>query len=266
MHSKILKIPHQHKEFEISIKFKEGSGNLIIFVHGLGCAKESFDDLWDFTGLFKDFSLLTFDLPGFGDSSRPTDFSYTMQDQAEICKALLDTLKPEKVHIVAHSMGGAIGLLLAEKAREKTASFINIEGNLISEDSGPLSRKPMRVSFEEFEKRVLNELKSFVGRSRDRSSQLWLRWYEKSDVLAYHRSSLSLVEWSDSGNLLKKFEGLKINKAYVYGEKNSRLKVLDTLQKIRKISISKSGHFPMIDNPEEFYSILYEVLSAEKIP
>jgi pimeloyl-ACP methyl ester carboxylesterase len=231
----------------------------------LGCAKESFDDLWNFTGLFQDFSLLTFDLPGFGDSDRPKDFSYTMQDQAEICKALLDTLKPEKVHIVAHSMGGAIGLLLAENTKDKKASFINIEGNLISEDSGLLSRKPIRVSFEEFEKKVFNELKYFIGRSRDRSSQLWLRWYEKSDILAYHRSSRSLVEWSDSGNLLNKFEELSVNKVYVYGEKNSRLKVLDTLQKIRKISISKSGHFPMIDNPEEFYSTLSEVLNAGKI-
>ncbi len=265
MHSKIIKIPYQHKEFELSIKFKEGSENLIIFIHGLGCAKESFDDLWDFTGLFEGFSLLTFDLLGFGDSSRPKEFSYTMQDQAEICKVLLDTLKPDKVHIVSHSMGGAIGLLLAERTREKTASFINIEGNLISEDSGPLSRKPIRVSFEEFEKRVFNELKSFVGRSRDRSSQLWVRWYEKSDILAYHRSSRSLVEWSDGGNLLKKFEELNVNKVYVYGEKNSRLKVLDKLHKIRKISISKSGHFPMIDNPEKFYSILSEVLSAGKI-
>jgi len=65
--------------------------------------------------------------------------------------------------------------------------------------------------------------------------------------------------------LLKKFEGLSINKAYVYGEKNSRLKVLDTLQTIRKIAISKSGHFPMIDNPEDFYSTLSEVLSEGKI-
>jgi len=60
MHSKILKITYQQKDFELSIKLKEGSGHLIIFIHGLGCAKESFDDLWDLTRLFQDFSLLTF--------------------------------------------------------------------------------------------------------------------------------------------------------------------------------------------------------------
>ena len=147
MSSKTIKINCKQKDFELSLKLREYSREFIIFIHGLGCTKESFDDLWNFTALFKDLSLLTFDLVGFGNSSRPKDFSYTMEDQAEICKVLLDTFKPDKVHLVAHSMGGAIGLILAENIRDKAASFINIEGNLISEDCGPLSRKATSASF-----------------------------------------------------------------------------------------------------------------------
>jgi pimeloyl-ACP methyl ester carboxylesterase len=262
MDSRTIKTTCQQKNFELSIKLKNGSREFIVFIHGLGCTKESFDTLWNYTELFKHFSLLTFDLAGFGDSSRPKDFSYTMEDQAEICKVMLDTFKPDKVHIVAYSMGGAIGLLLAEKIGDKAASFINIEGNLISEDCGPLSRKTIHASFDEFNSRVFNKLKSAVGSSGDKNAKLWLKWCDRSDALAYYKTSKSLVDWSESGNLLKKFEALKINKAYFYGAQNFQMKVLDRLQSIRKISISNSGHFLMIDNPQEFYSTLAVVLGT----
>jgi len=264
MNSKTVKVTYQQKDFELSTKLKEYSREFTVFIHGLGCTKESFDDVWNFTSLFKDFSLLTFDLIGFGDSSQPKDFSYTMEDQAEICKVLLDEFKPDKVHIVAHSMGGAVGLLLAEKIGDTAASFMNIEGNLISEDCGPLSRKATSVSFDEFNKRVFNELKSAVRLSGDKSSQLWATWCEKSDALAYYKTSRSLVEWSESGNLLKKFKALKTNKAYFYGVKNSQMEIVDRLHPIRKISISNSGHFPMVDNPQEFYLTLAETLRIKQ--
>ena len=170
-----------------------------------------------------------------------------------------------KIHIVAHSMGGAVGVLLAEKIGERIASFINVEGNLISEDCGPLSRKSISVSFEEFNTREFDELKSLVRMSRDKSSKLWLLWCEKSDSLAYYKTSRSLIECSASGNLLKIFEKLKVNKAYLYGSKNSEMKIIDRLHTIRKIPISYSGHFCMIDNPKEFYSTLAEILSTRHI-
>ena len=264
MDSKTLTVTYQQKDFALSTQVKGDNSDWIMFIHGLGCTKESFDNLWDFSNLFKGFSLLTFDLPGFGNSSRPDDFSYTMEDQAGVCKTLLDRIKPDKVHIVAHSMGGVVGLLLAEKIGERTASFINIEGNLISEDCGPLSRKPISVSFEEFHELEFDELKSLVRMSRDESSKLWLLWCEKSDSLAYYKTSRSLIECSKSGNLLKIFEKLKVNKAYIYGAKNSEMKIIDRLHTIRKIPISYSGHFCMIDNPKEFYSTIAEVLSNRR--
>jgi len=260
MDSKTVTVTYQQKDFVLSTQVMDGNSECIMFIHGLGCAKESFDTLWDFKDLFKGCSLLTFDLPGFGNSSRPEDFSYTMEDHAGVCKALLNRFKPQKVHIVGHSMGGAVGLLLAEKIEKGIASFINVEGNLISEDCGPLSRKPLKVSFEEFNNKVFNKLKSAVRMSKDQGSTLWLTWCEKADIFAYYYTSRSLVEWSESGKLLTIFKKLKANKAYIYGAYNSEMKIFDRLNRIRQIPISHSGHFCMINNPKEFYTTLTEVL------
>lgn len=261
MNSKTFKINYKEKELETSANYKESGKEVIIFIHGLGCAKESFDAAFDFPK-FNDFSLLAIDLVGFGDSSKPQDFTYTMEVQAEICKLLLDELNPKRVHIVAHSMGGAIGLLLAEKLSNKLISFTNIEGNLISEDCGLLSRKTISVSFEEFRKSVFAELKSETKESNNKSSNLWLEWNEKSNTLAFYSSSESLVKWSDSRKLLTKFKNLKTKKVYFYGDKNSEIKVLNELGNIRKIEISNSGHFVMNDNPEQFYTRLGDFIGG----
>jgi hypothetical protein len=39
------------------------------------------------------------------------------------------------------------------------------------------------------------------------------------------------------------------------------IQTLTRLDNIKKRVISKSGHFPMNDNPDEFYAALHELLS-----
>ncbi len=80
--------------------------------------------------------MLIVDHIGFGSSSTPENFSYTMEDQARIIEELLSILPQWKIHIVAHSMGVAIALFLGAQTFSRVLSFSNIEGNLISEDCG----------------------------------------------------------------------------------------------------------------------------------
>ena len=48
-----------------------------------------------------------------------------MKDLKEITKKFLTSLNIKKAHILGHSMGGLIGLLLAEEYPELVKSFIN---------------------------------------------------------------------------------------------------------------------------------------------
>ncbi len=70
MNSKTFKINYNEKQLETSVNYKESGKEVIVFIHGLGCSKESFDAAFDFPQ-FNDFSLLAVDLVGFGDSSKP---------------------------------------------------------------------------------------------------------------------------------------------------------------------------------------------------
>lgn len=258
MQTRIFTIKHSRAEFRLSTKFRESGDDLLFFIHGLGCAKENFDDLWNFRRL-NSRSALAIDLPGFGDTQVRGDFSYDLRDHAELCRLVLAQLPDFRIHIVGHSMGGAVGLLLSDIIRYKLVSFINVEGNLVSHDSA-VSRSIKKITFEQFIKYQLPGMIASCAYSDEPGRRLWANLIQRADRHGLYLSSRSLTEWSDSGLLLEKFRKLDCKKIYIYGESNSFLTATGMLDDIPSTSISKSGHFPMNDNPAEFYSVIADFL------
>jgi pimeloyl-ACP methyl ester carboxylesterase len=261
MLNRTFTINWENADFTIASRLRDTGGDLIFFIHGLGCAKEHFDEAWG-AGELEKFALLAIDLPGFGDSSKPENFSYGLSDHAKICGKILALFPGRGLHIVGHSMGGAIGVLAAESVRTRLKSFVNVEGNLIGHDS-TVSRSSALLTLHEFRTRELPRMLLSTSMSPEPGMRLWSRCIRKADPRGFYLSSLSLTEWSDRGVLLKKFAGLECRKIYVYGERDRFLKVLARLDGIPTAEISGSGHFPMNDNPGEFYSLLADFVKKE---
>jgi pimeloyl-ACP methyl ester carboxylesterase len=59
------------------------------------------------------------DLPGYGRSERPAEFSYTVHDEAAIVIGFMDALKLDRVNLGGWSMGGWIVQLVASQAPER---------------------------------------------------------------------------------------------------------------------------------------------------
>ena len=239
-------------EVRYLLDHKVRSTDIIVFVHGLACTKDTFRHVFD-KPYFPDSSLLIMDLAGFGDSSKSGDYSYTMEDQARLYESIIDKLSPFTLHLVAHSMGAAVALLFAERTFKKVKSFANIEGNLIAEDCNMLSRRIANLSFDQYESRMFVKQKT---RFRD---DILLR-FDSTTPRAVYKSSVSLVRWSDSGELLRRYNNLACRKRYFWGENNAGMPVLGKLNEEEKCMISGSGHGMMIENPEEFYSKLVDFI------
>ena len=251
-------------DIEIAYDYKKGGEESILFIHGLGACKECFKDALDFLG-YEKYSIVTPDLPGFGDSGKAEDFACTMKDYSAICRVLIESLDMKRVHIVAHSMGGAVGLLLADEIPEKVLSYISLEGNLIAEDCW-LSKKTISRSLLEFTDNGFKKLRAGMKRSIDmsvansNSMVLFNDWLAKSDPVAFYKCSESLVTLSTSGELLEMFQQFNKNKCYIYGEMNRNMPVIEQLDMIPKLMIENAGHSMMTDNPTEFYQKLLMVL------
>jgi len=243
---------------------EQGLENELIFlIHGLGCNKESFRDIWR-NQAFTEYAIAAVDLMGYGDSEAPEKFSFDMKDQALCCFELIKSMEYTKIHIVAHSMGGAVGILLSElieSSELELKSFTSIEGNFISEDCGLISRKIVGMDYDFFESKHFVYLNKSSKNSEDPGVFEWSKQLKYASSLAFYRSAYSLVKWSDSGVLLKTFDRLTAHKRYIYGKKTGVISVLKCLDPKICFSIPDAGHFVMLENPKLFYQRLENCLS-----
>ncbi len=109
----------------LSTRVRESGDDLIVFLHGIGCAKESFADAFDSPAL-TGFSLCAFDLPGHGSSSRMS--VYSLQSYADVTVQAVNALAAKRVFVVGHSMGGAVGLLAAEPRGRQVVAAALVRG------------------------------------------------------------------------------------------------------------------------------------------
>ena len=96
-------------------------GPAIIFLHGFLETKEMWDDMTDW--LPKSYRKICIDLPGHGDSDN-LGYIHTMEDMAEMVKALADHLRLKKFFLAGHSLGGYVSLALAEKYPDSIRGLI----------------------------------------------------------------------------------------------------------------------------------------------
>ncbi len=254
MHEKPLSIQFGDRTYSLSYKFRAGGNDLLVFIHGLGCSKEAFDDAWRHPAI-QEYSLLSYDLLGFGTSDQPRDVAYTLENQATILDQVLARYSSYHTHLVANSWGPLIGLLLPEATLAKLASFINLEGRLVIDDVGN-AKKATTVSPEEFERTFWPELTAKYH--YDTKTAYLLNWTLPQ---AYYQGARSIVEHISHDNFPERFLRLTCTKAYVYGDQNRHLKSLTVIPGVATIEISNAGHFMMKDNPKEFYQKLANFLA-----
>jgi len=244
--------------FKVAAHVRDAGPDLLLFLHGLGCSKSSFHHVWQRRDL-DPYSVLALDFVGFGESERPSGFTYSMLDQARACTEILKGFPGKRLHIVAHSMGGAVALLLPDELLKRTTSFINVEGNLIGEDCSIASRNIISVSSTAFESDLLPDMRVNLNRLGKGYTDI-----DSASAEALYRSAQSLVHCSDSRQLLDIFQFLSCNKAYFYGAKNARHPTVSEVDGICKVEIQQSGHFVMNDNPNGFYDELSAFINAPK--
>ena len=90
---------------------QKGTGRDLFFFHGYLSSKESFTAQIEYFSRF--YRVTAFDFLGFGQSA-PLNEAFSVSDYAEWTKALLDALKIERPHVVAHSFGCRVAVKMAK--------------------------------------------------------------------------------------------------------------------------------------------------------
>ncbi|MDU9397806.1 alpha/beta hydrolase [Pseudomonas sp. zfem003] len=108
---------------ELDFAYYDGGpklGETIVMVHGFGADKDNW--LRMARHFSSRYHVVVPDLPGFGESSRPTG-SYDVGTQAERLADFIQALGVGKVHLVGNSMGGHIVALYAARYPDRVRSL-----------------------------------------------------------------------------------------------------------------------------------------------
>ena len=229
----------------------------LLCLHGLGCSKEDFRGAGR-TDSLRPYNIVTFDFPGCGGSPYPDDRRLGMKDLVEITDAVVEELDLKDLVLLGHSMGAVVGLLYIEEHGDRVKGFINTEGNLVPEDCF-ISRRVVGLSFDRFMKEILEPLSREMAESDNPAFRRYAKTLHRGECArAVYDYSPSLVDYSDNGDLLRRFVNIAIPRLFIYGSDNRGRPCVHRLVEkgVDVAEIQGSGHFPFHDNPEAYYNVI----------
>jgi pimeloyl-ACP methyl ester carboxylesterase len=122
----------------------KGAKKHVLFIHGLGSAADRWMKIPD--EISSDFHSIAIDLPGFGESDKPQNMDYTIDQFRKIITSFLKKIptQPEKISLIGHSLGGYIASEIAIQNQNNIRQLVLI-------DSSGMLEKPTAILEEYFE-------------------------------------------------------------------------------------------------------------------
>ncbi|GAA5192426.1 alpha/beta hydrolase [Rugosimonospora acidiphila] len=101
-----------------------------VYVHGLGASSAAYYTAAATHPVLFGYRGLLVDLLGFGLSDRPADLDYTLEQHADLLGEALIQAGVRSADVIAHSMGGAVAIVLAARHPELVRRLLLVDANL----------------------------------------------------------------------------------------------------------------------------------------
>ena len=261
------KIAIKNGDVNIAYNISGIGDTALLFVHGWCINKNYWQKQEDYFD--KRFKVISIDLGGHGQSGHNRN-SWTVNDFAQDVVAVINRLKLNKIILVGHSMGGDIVLKVLNSIPEKIIGLVGID-----------NFKDVKTQFTPEEKEQINifmqQLKSNFDSSATVYSKATLFPPNYKDTISINRV-IKDIQTSDSTvayqalesslqSFLKEPEMLSQLKIPLYLIESDYIPVGEkALKKYCKAgyfisTIQGTGHYPMIEKPDEFNLALEATLN-----
>lgn len=218
-----------------------------VYVHGLGSVSAVYHAHIAARPELAGRRSLFVDLPGHGISDRPEDFGYTLDDHADALAAALDAAGLTGAELIAHSMGGAVAVVLAHRRPDLVSRLVLTEANLDAFPP-PTAGSSGIASYGEDE-----FVAGGYARVLEKVGPLWAATMRLADPRALHRTAVGLRRGSDPV-MRTILQGLAVDRVYLQGELSGELADRESLEAagVRVVTVPGAGHNAMFDNPDAF--------------
>lgn len=252
-----------------------GSGpETLVILHGYPTC--TFDYWKVLPMLAEKFRVIMHDHLGFGYSDKPQDYSYSLVEQAEFALALWEDLELTNVHLFAHDYGTSVATeILARSQRGgipvqlssltlcngsihiELAHLRTIQKLLLNKTTGPLISK--LVNKKTFVRNMKNIWADPAKVSTEELEQMWVLVERDGGKAVVHQITQYIAErykyWHRWVGSLKKTQ-LPVKIVWATEDPIAITAIADALHKEipnnELIWLKNTGHFPMLENPEEW--------------
>lgn len=246
-----------------------GTGNPVVLIHGF--AEDS--KVWDnqVKALKTKCRLLVPDLPGSGRSLKGNN-SWSMEEMAELIKALLLKENIEQPVIIGHSMGGYITLAFIEKYPDFTTAFGLFHSSAFADSEEKKTARQKNIDFIgkngslEFLKQAIPNLfgELFKQKQPDFINN-FINAYKDFDPDALMDYTKSMMIRPDRTEVLKTYKKPVL---FIAGKHDNAVPFEQTMQQVHLPQLSyihileNAGHMGMIEEPQKSIDYLQEFITA----
>ncbi len=247
-----------------------GSGKPVVLLHGwLGSW-----GLWQPTMevLGKSYRTYALDFWGFGESGKKLD-SYVMSDFVALVEEFMSRMGIESAPLVGHSMGGSVSLSTAINNPRRAQKIAVVGSPIVGSSLNPLLKLAGRryIASIIYNLPVLLRLglKTFsrviVNKNPDKWYQMQERDLSKTTLESFFASIRSLHRT----DLRPRLNEISVPTLGIYGSGDTIVdpgqhKALKSGVPHARIEVMNgSRHFPMLDEPERFVSVLKDFLDSK---
>ncbi|MCP4541626.1 MAG: alpha/beta hydrolase [Chloroflexi bacterium] len=242
-----------------------GRGRPVIMLHGW---LESWDHwLGTMESLASHYKAYALDFWGFGDSGKQTG-SFSVNDYVEMVDQFMARLGIKDAPIIGHSMGGTVSLGVALDHPERVQKVAVVGSPIVGDGLSLFLRLSARRSLAGLFYQIFPLSARILSPIYARDWKTWYKMFESGlsrTTLASFYYSIASLRQTDLRPRLKE---IKVPVMGIYGRTDrivdpNQSKVLAQGVSIVDIrNFEGSGHFPMLDEPEQFYQALHEFLQS----
>jgi len=234
----------------------------ILWIHGLGESALCFEKTIDRTEL-AGWRHIAPDIPGYGRTAWPLA-PLPLAEQADLLADLCSDLGTGPVIAAGHSMGGVVALLLAERHPSLVRGVVDIDGNKSPADCTFSSQAADQdlMSFIEGGFDALRD-KVYTAGVEEPAQRGYHASLCQADPAAYHLNSGELMAMSEKRDMATRLAALGMPRVYIAGAPDgASLESRRLLEEARVpvLEITPSGHWPFLDQADDFAAALLSFL------
>ncbi|MBE9514225.1 MAG: alpha/beta hydrolase [Chloroflexi bacterium] len=246
-----------------------GQGQPVIMLHGW---LESWDHwLGTMESLGRDYKAYALDFWGFGESGKQGG-SFTVRDYIEMVDQFMERLGIKQAPVVGHSMGGTVSLGLALDHPERVQRVAVVGSPIVGDGLALILRLSARRSLAALFYQVFPLGIRLLSPIYARDWRTWYKMFERdlsrTTLESFYYSIASLRKT----DLRPRLKEIRMPALGIYGRMDRIVSPRqgDVLARGTPMAVvryfERSGHFPMLDEPERFYQTLCEFLGNQPGP